>query len=103
MQRAFNVTSSRAAEKFVVRFPDAMRDRIAKTARENDRSMNSEIIMRLDLSLTRDGVPGNPVVDPDDAQLSLHEHELLMQFRQLSRRQQNALLSLIERDANSDL
>lgn len=35
-------------EKFVVRFPDGMRGRIAEQARENTRSMNSEIIHRLE-------------------------------------------------------
>ncbi|MGX7395695.1 Arc family DNA-binding protein [Enterobacter sp. ESY66] len=31
-------------EKFVVRFPDGMRDAIAERAKRNSRSMNSEII-----------------------------------------------------------
>lgn len=35
-------------EKFVVRLPDGMRDRIAVQARENTRSMNSEIVHRLE-------------------------------------------------------
>lgn len=35
-------------EKFVVRLPDGMRERIAMQARENTRSMNSEIIHRLE-------------------------------------------------------
>ncbi|MGY2147715.1 Arc family DNA-binding protein [Pseudomonas sp. GXZC] len=35
-------------EKFVVRLPDGMRERIAVQARENTRSMNSEIVHRLE-------------------------------------------------------
>lgn len=35
-------------EKFVVRLPDGMRERIALQARENTRSMNSEIVHRLE-------------------------------------------------------
>jgi len=35
-------------EKFVVRLPDGMRNRIAQNARANVRSMNSEIIHRLE-------------------------------------------------------
>ncbi|MFJ3119583.1 Arc family DNA-binding protein [Pseudomonas protegens] len=35
-------------EKFVVRLPDGMRDRIALQARDNARSMNSEIVHRLE-------------------------------------------------------
>ncbi|AXO90242.1 Arc family DNA-binding protein [Pseudomonas parafulva] len=48
-------TSSRDADKFVVRLPDGMRDRIGDAARGNNRSMNSEIITRLERSLTTDG------------------------------------------------
>ncbi len=46
-----NATNSRTADKFVVRLPDGMRDRVADVARQNHRSMNSEIIDRLEQSL----------------------------------------------------
>lgn len=42
---------SRTAEQFVVRFPDGMRDRIAEVAKANNRSMNAEIVSRLQASL----------------------------------------------------
>lgn len=45
------VHGSRAADKFVVRLPDGMRERIAVVARDHHRSMNSEIIARLERSL----------------------------------------------------
>lgn len=45
------VYSSRTADKFVVRLPDGMRERIAEVARNHHRSMNSEIIARLERSL----------------------------------------------------
>lgn len=46
---------SRTAEQFVVRFPDGMRDRIAEAAKQNNRSMNAEIVARLHRSFeTRD-------------------------------------------------
>ena len=38
------------ADQFNVRFPDGMRDRIAATAKGNGRSMNAEIIARLERS-----------------------------------------------------
>ncbi|AJI88303.1 arc-like DNA binding domain protein [Yersinia rochesterensis] len=38
-------------EKFVVRFPDGMRDAIAERAKANGRSMNSEIVQILEDSL----------------------------------------------------
>lgn len=37
-------------EKFVVRLSDGLRDRIAAAAKENERSMNSEINYRLQAS-----------------------------------------------------
>lgn len=42
--------SSRGSDQFVVRFPDGLRDRIKSAADENGRSMNSEIIERLESS-----------------------------------------------------
>lgn len=42
---------SRTAEKFVVRLPDGMRDQISDIAERNHRSMNSEIIARLEQSM----------------------------------------------------
>ncbi|EON15185.1 Arc family DNA-binding protein [Pandoraea sp. SD6-2] len=35
---------SETQERFIVRLPDGLRDRIAETARRNGRSMNSEIV-----------------------------------------------------------
>lgn len=98
MPRAFSAVPSREADKFVVRFPEEMRERIAQVAREQHRSMNSEIIIRLDQSLVKDGVLGNAVMQLDETELSLQERALVKQFRELTPRQQNALISLIEQD-----
>lgn len=58
--------SSRTADKFVVRLPDGMRERIADVARDNHRSMNSEIISRLEASLVAgDQVVAGPDVETD--------------------------------------
>ena len=43
---------SRTLDKIVIRAPDGMRDRIRKAAEENGRSMNSEIVARLEESLS---------------------------------------------------
>lgn len=48
------IYSSRTADKFVVRLPDGMRERIADHAHNNHRSMNSEIISRLEASMAAD-------------------------------------------------
>lgn len=52
---------SRTAEQFVVRFPEGMRDRIKEAAEVNNRSMNAEIVARLEASFASPGVqPGLP-------------------------------------------
>ncbi|SFI30110.1 Arc-like DNA binding domain-containing protein [Pseudomonas argentinensis] len=94
------IYSSRTADKFVVRLPDGMRERIADVARQHHRSMNSEIIARLEQSMLQEGALDDELgIRLDSPELSLHERELLQRFRQLSRRQQNALVSLIAHDA----
>lgn len=37
-------------DKFMLRFPDGMRDRLKAAAADNNRSMNAEIIARLEAS-----------------------------------------------------
>ena len=96
------IYSSRTADKFVVRLPDGMRERIAELARNHHRSMNSEIIARLEQSLIQEGALGDePSLRLDSPELSLNERELLQRFRQLSHRQQNALVSLIAHDVEA--
>ena len=95
------VYSSRTADKFVVRLPEGMRDRIADVARAQHRSMNSEIIARLESSLQQEGSLTEDESDRlrlHSPKLSFHERELLQHFRLLAQRQQNALLALITHD-----
>lgn len=102
MKTATQHYTSRTADKFVVRLPQGMRDRIADVAKQHHRSMNSEIIARLEHSLL-----DLPIL-PEQTQPSRHalneqqldglsspEQELLVRFREMSRRQQNALLALL--------
>jgi len=61
--------------------------------------MNSEIIARLEQSMLQEGALDDDLnLRLDSPELSLHERELLQRFRQLSRRQQNALVALIAHD-----
>lgn len=61
--------------------------------------MNSEIIARLEQSMLQEGALDEDLsLRLDSPDLSLHERELLQRFRQLSRRQQNALVALIAHD-----
>ncbi|MCF3479593.1 Arc family DNA-binding protein [Stenotrophomonas maltophilia] len=45
-------TQVQPQDKFVVRFPDGLRDQIAEAAKSSGRSMNAEIIHRLEQSLS---------------------------------------------------
>lgn len=92
--------TSRTADKFVVRLPEGMRDRIAEVAKQHHRSMNSEIIARLEHSLLDlPSLPEHPSRQTLDEQrledLNHPEREMLLRFREMSRRQQNALLALL--------
>jgi len=40
-----------AADKYVLRLPDGMRDKLAELAKSNNRSMNAEIVQILHLAL----------------------------------------------------
>lgn len=42
---------SEMQDRFIVRLPDGMRDKIAELAKQNSRSMNAEIVARLERSL----------------------------------------------------
>lgn len=44
-------STGRGSDAFMLRFPEGMRDRIKEAAAENNRSMNAEIIARLEKSL----------------------------------------------------
>lgn len=45
------LNDSRTAEKYIIRMPNGMRDRIRERAVANRRSMNAEIVHYLDLAL----------------------------------------------------
>jgi len=93
--------SSRSADKFVVRLPDGMRSRIAEVARHSHRSMNSEIVARLEKTLNAEGhlsVASEAV--PADASLHRHEWQLLQHFRRLPQPQQSALIALLGAASN---
>ncbi len=40
-------TESRHADKYIIRFPDGMRDRLKEEAKTNNRTLNAEIVARL--------------------------------------------------------
>ena len=82
-----------SAEKFVVRFPEGVRDRIAEAARCSHRSMNAEIIARLILTLENwpEQLPPPRTAVPAGEEEAL----LLDHFRNLSQEQKTALITLL--------
>jgi hypothetical protein len=48
---------SEQQDRFIVRFPNGMRDKIGVAARANKRSMNAEIVNRLEASFSSAGEP----------------------------------------------
>lgn len=92
--------------KFVVRLPDDLHSRIGEASKRYRRSMNSEIVTRLDHSLK--GLPGaasETKVEPAFFQhlettfrrdLSDQEDAMIRLFRRLSKRQREALVTLLE-------
>jgi len=45
------ISTNRESDRYIVRLPDGMRDRIKKAAETNGRSMNAEIVARLTATL----------------------------------------------------
>lgn len=71
-------------DKFMLRFPDGMRERLKEEAAKNNRSMNAEIIYRLQTTLDMDAyVPQvNAQIEPPDE--ALHRvHNLLREVEAL--------------------
>ncbi len=93
---------SELAPKFVLRFPQGMREEIRDIAANNHRSMTAEIIARLEKTLLSEravsnkgaGV-GEAAVEPYLNELSNYEQELVAVFRQLPENKRNALLALL--------
>ncbi len=68
---------SRTADQFVVRFPDGMRDQIAEAAKANNRSMNAEIVARLQASFAEASLVGTLPGFQMTAQMGPAENEAL--------------------------
>ena len=92
---------SELAPKFVLRFPQGMREEIREIAANNHRSMTAEIITRLEKTLLSDGLLSaqphsvqEPLTEAYVKELSSVEQQLISIFRQLSENKRRALLEL---------
>lgn len=59
MNKISSTSTSRESDKFMLRLPDGMRQLIAVQAKANGRSMNAEMIYRLQCSFEEDAESGN--------------------------------------------
>ncbi len=92
-----------STHRFIVRFPTQVRDRVAAAAKYHRRSMNSEIVARLEQSFI--GLPNQPVEDRTqfhstleaifNSNLSKQEETVLIAFRHMPRDKQQALVDLL--------
>lgn len=98
--------NSRNADKFVVRLPEGMRQRIAEVAKNYHRSMNSEIVSRLESSLRTEACIQHEFEESDSAEvvetgetinidLTHQEFALIEKVRQLPTHKQQAILDLL--------
>ena len=93
-------------EKFVVRLPRGMRARIAEVSRLSHRSMNSEIVARLEQSLQVARLPEEPAAQPlkpvADSGLRDQESRLLAGFRSLDPVRRRALIEFLQGQATDN-
>jgi hypothetical protein len=107
MHNAIRNPSNQAVDKFVVRLPKSLKVEITACSRRNHRSMNSEILVRLEESIateeasTRSQVSNqtkdaSPESDTEifKEELSPFETRLIIFYRRLSENKRKALLSL---------
>jgi hypothetical protein len=91
--------NSRNADKFVVRLPQGMRKQIAKVAKNYHRSMNSEIISRLESSLSVDLLADHQkdieLREKVTTELTREEFMLVEQSRKLSPDRRMALIKFL--------
>ena len=72
-----NERAPQEQEKYIVRFPDGMRERLKEAASKNQRSLNAEIIHRLQISLEADEQSVEKIIDSYD---NSPEQDPMMEF-----------------------
>ncbi|MDK1022911.1 MAG: Arc family DNA-binding protein [Gammaproteobacteria bacterium] len=107
MPNSIRNTSHQAVDKFVVRLPRSLKEEITAFSRRYHRSMNSEIVIRLEESIAAEQAnarnqvknqinEASPVSDKEifKEELSPFETRLIIFYRRLSEKKRQALLSL---------
>lgn len=99
-------SGSRTADKFVVRLPKGMRQLIADVAKNYHRSMNSEIVSRLENSLrvepyllTADGeedtAAGFSDAESVNVEINKQEYAIIERIRQLDATTKEAFIAIL--------
>ncbi len=65
-----NLPPSRTADRIMIRLPDGMRDQLSELAKLHGRSVNAEVVARLEESLNRSG-PADLAAQLEDVQQKL--------------------------------
>jgi hypothetical protein len=98
-------SGSRTADKFVVRLPKGMRQLIAEVAKNYHRSMNSEIVSRLESSLRiepcllsgegEEGLNGFSEADTMTVEINKQEYAIIERLRQLDTSSKDAFVTIL--------
>lgn len=87
----------REINPFGLRMPEDLKKRIAKSAKTNRRSMNAELILRLQHSMEQDPMLIPEIrEDPDGYKLTEDQSALLKVYNGLSTRRRRALLEFLK-------
>lgn len=97
------MADARVRHRFILRLPVDLHRRVADASERYGRSINSEIVCRLDHSLRGLSADESAVEPPlmpfiemtFRGELSSEENQLVRRFRQLSTQQRSALLTLL--------
>lgn len=91
---------SQIAPRFNVRFPDGMRDELAELAAKNRRSVNAEIVARLQDVLERERVQGAAIREDRSHYAAQSDTLALLQsaIERMSETKRKALLDLLREE-----
>ena len=88
-------TSRAWKDQYMLRLPDGMRDRIKEAAASNNRSMNAEIVARLEASFSPPlGILNQPM-DPEASRLMSAGARLMSRLVNLPDEQFHAVIAMI--------
>lgn len=90
--------AGRNDDQYMVRFPPGMRDQIKEAAMTNGRSMNSEIISRLEFSFHADADPKSAYREMREAKSLREAQDAMAENNLLLRRVDAILRKLQEKD-----